>query len=182
MKRFTLKWIVLTCALLAPTAGFGQISCSREGLQRAVDLYIAAQTKGDTSGLPLAMGLGYMENAAPANINNGLIKKPMKIDHHRSLLDTSTCQTFTEVIVTNKEEPYVLGTRLRINHDKIADIEILWTTTGYWLFNAGNYLEYSSSENWGVIPANKRDTHDTLVAAANAYLDAFLEGKKDLVP
>ncbi len=182
MKRMTLMWIVLTGALLVPTAGFAQISCSREGLQRAVDLYIAAQTKGDTSGMPLAMGVGYMENAAPANINNGLIKTAMKIDHHRSLLDTATCQTFTEVIVTNKEKPYVLGTRLRVNHDKIAEIEILWTTTGYWLFNADNYLQYSSEEKWDTIPANRRDTRDTLVAAANAYLDAFLEQKKDLVP
>jgi len=175
-------WIVLIGALIAPTAAFAQISCSREGLQRAVDLYIAAQTKGDTSGMPLAMGLGYMENAAPADINNGVIKKAMKIDHHRSLLDTSTCQTFTEAIVTNKTEPYVLGTRLRVNHDKIAEIEILWTTTGYWLFNADTYLQYSSTEKWDNIPANQRDTRDTLVAAANAYLDAFLEQKKDLVP
>src|SRR5262249_60178268 len=116
-----------------PTVGFAAFSSWRDGWQRAVDLYIGAQTKGDASGLPLATGLGYMENAAPANINNGLIKTPMKIDHHRSLLDTTTCQTFTEVIVTNKEKPYVLGTRLRVNHDKVAEIEILWTTTGYWL-------------------------------------------------
>jgi len=175
-------WIVLTVALLVPTAGFAQISCSREGLQRAVDLYIAAQTKGDTSGMPLAMGLGYVENVAPADINKGVIKTPMKIDHQRSLLDTSTCQTFTEVIVTDKEKPYVLGTRMRVNHDKIAEIEILWTTTGYWLFNADTYLAASSEEKWDVIPENRRDTRDTLVAAANAYLDAFLEQKKDLVP
>jgi hypothetical protein len=182
MKRITLTWIVLTIALLAPTAAFAQISCSREGLQRAVDLYVAAQTKGDTSGMPLAAGLGYMENAAPADMNNGVIKTPMKIDHHRSLLDGDTCQTFTEVIVTNKEKPYVLGTRLRVNNDKIAEIEILWTTTGYWLFNADAYLKYSSTENWSTIPADKRDTRGTLVSAANAYLDAFLEQKKDLVP
>ena len=182
MKRMTLMWIVLAAALLTPAAGFAQIPCPREELQRAVDLYIAAQTNGDTSGMPLATGLGYMENAAPVNIANGLIKTPMKIDHHRSLLDTSTCQTFTEVIVTNREKPYVLGTRLRVNHDKIAEIEILWTTTGYWLFNADTYLQYSSTEKWDTIPANRRDTSDTLVAAANAYLDAFLEQKKDLVP
>ena len=147
-----------------------------------MDLYIAAQTKGDTSGLPLPMGAGYMENAANADINQGVIKKALKIDHHRSLIDTSTCQTFTEVIVTDKANPYVLGTRMRVNRDKIAEIEILWTTTGYWLFNADSYLQWSSSEKWGTIPANQRDTRDTLVAAANAYLDAFLEGKKDLVP
>jgi len=30
----------------------------------------------------------------------------------------------------NKEIPYVLGTRLRVNHDNIAEIEIVWTATG----------------------------------------------------
>jgi len=182
MKRIAWMSIVLAGVWLAPTAGFAQVSCTREGLQRAADLYVAAQTKGDTSGMPLAMGLGYMENHAPADISTGLIKTPMTIDHQRSLLDTATCQTFTEVIVANKEKPYVLGTRLRVNHDKIAEIETLWTTTGYWLFNADTYLQYSSTEKWDVIPAEKRDTRSTLVAAANAYLDAFLEGKKDLVP
>jgi hypothetical protein len=182
MKPVSLLWIALTAALLAPTAGLAQISCSRQGLQSAVDLYIAAQTKGDTSGLPLATGLGYMENVAPADISSGLINTPMKIDFHRSLLDTDTCQTFTEVIVTDKENPYVLGTRLRVNHDKIAEIEILWTTKGYWGFNADAYLKYSSSENWNPIPANARDTRGTLASAAGAYLDAFLEGKGDLVP
>jgi hypothetical protein len=182
MKRITVMSLVLAGALLAPAAGFAQISCSREGLQRAVDLYISAQTRGDTTGMPMAAGLGYIENMKPADINTGLIKKALKIDHHRSLFDTDSCQTFTEVIVTDKANPYVLGTRLRVNHDKIAELEILWTTTGYWLFNADAYLQWSASEKWDVIPANRRDTRATLVSAANAYLDAFLEQKKDLVP
>ena len=148
MKRIAVIGIVLAGGLLAPQAGFAQVSCSRDGLQRAIDLYIAAQTKGDTSALPLPKaGLGYYENIAPTDINKGLIRTPMKIDHHRSLIDPATCQTFTEVIVTNKEAPYVLGTRMRVNRDKIAEIEILWTTTGYWLFNADTYLKWSSSEN-----------------------------------
>jgi len=125
MKRLALISIALTGVLLAPAAGFAQISCSRDGLQRAIDLYIAAQTTGDTAGLPLATGLGYVENLAPTDINQGVIKTAMKIDHHRSLIDASSCQTFTEVIVTNKQKPYVLGTRLRVNHDKIAEIETL---------------------------------------------------------
>ena len=183
MARIGLIGLAVVAAhLLAPAAGFAQVSCSREGLQRAADLYLAAQTSGDMSALPLANGLGYFENAARVDINGGVIKTAMKIDHQRSVLDPSTCQTFTEVIVTDKAKPYVLGTRLRVNHDKIAEIEILWTTTGYWLFNAENYLKYSSAESWTPVPASRRDTRDTLVAAANAYLDAFLEGKKDLVP
>src|SRR5262245_8351698 len=190
VNRNALTWILLASGALAPAVGSAQppggsnqtVSCVRGGLQRAVNLYIEAQTKGDVSGLPLANGLGYVENMTPVAIDMGVIKKPMKIDHHFSLLDEATCQTFTEVVVTDAANPYVLGTRMRVNHDKIAEIEIVWTTTGYWLFNAENYLKYSSSENWGPIPADRRDSRGTLVAAANAYLDAFLEGKIDRVP
>lgn len=182
MRRTTLVWIVLSGALLGPAIGSAQISCARGGLQRAVDLYIAAQTDGDLSDLPLAAGLGYSENMAPTNIDDGLITTPLEIDHHFSLLDTDSCQTFTEVIVADEDTPYVLGTRMRVNHGLIAEIEILWTTTGYWLFDADAYLQYSSAENWDPIPADERDSRGTLVGAANAYLDAFLEGKIDQVP
>jgi len=169
--------------LLVPAVGAAQqVSCVRGGLQRAVNLYIEAQTKGDTSGLPLANGLGYYENMERIDPAQGLISQALKIDHHRSLLDEATCQTFTEVIVTDPAKPYVLGTRMRINHDKIAELEIVWTTTGYWLFNADNYLKYSSAEDWGPIAPDRRDSRETLTAAANAYLDAFLEGKIDQVP
>ncbi|MGH8217763.1 MAG: hypothetical protein ACREUT_04235 [Steroidobacteraceae bacterium] len=183
MKRITLAYLCLALgALLTPTLSRAEISCTRPGLQQAVDVYLAAQTKGDLSGLPLAKGIGYYENAARADIHNGFINKPVNIAQHRSLLDTTTCQTFTEAIVTNKAAPYVFGTRLRVNHDKIAEIEILWTAPGYWLFDADAYLKHSSAENWGPVPAEKRESRDTLVAAANAYLDAFLEKRIDLVP
>jgi hypothetical protein len=182
MNRLIFKWMAFAGVSLVPAAGYAQVSCTREGLKAATDLYIAAQTKGDIAGLPLATGLGYVENFKTMNINEGLIKTAMKIDHQRSLLDTSTCQTFTEVIVSDKANPYALGTRLRVNHGLIAEIEMMWTTTGYWGFNVDNYLTYTSSEDWGTIPPGKRDTRATLEAAASAYLDAFLEGKMDLVP
>lgn len=182
MNRLSYKWIALAGALVAPAFSYADISCTRDGLKAATDLYIAAQTSGDTTGLPLAKGLGYIENFKPTDINDGMIKKALKVDHQFSLLDTATCQTFTEVIITDKANPHVLGTRLRVNHGLIAEIEILWTTTGYWLFNADNYVKYSTAEDWGPIPAAKRDTRSTLESAASAYLDAFLEGKGDLVP
>ena len=182
MIRTLCKWMVLSAILFAPAASFGQVACTRDGLQAATDLYIAAQTKGDTSGMPLASGLGYIENMKVIDIKTGVIQKAMKIDFHRTLIDPATCQTFTEVIVTDKSHPYVLGTRLRVNHDKIVEIESMVTQQGDWLFNADNYMKWSPNEDWGPIPEGQRDSRDTLVAAANAYLDAFLEKKIDLVP
>ena len=184
MQRITLAGLCLAlcAACVAPALSHAEVSCGRSGLQQAVDLYLAAQTKGDLSGLPLAKGVGYWENVTPADIQKGFLTKPMKIDHQRSFLDTDTCQTITESIVTDKTAPYVFSTRLRVNHDKIVEVEVLWTTTAYWLFNADAYLKYSSTENWEPIPAEKRTSRGALVAAANAYLDAFLEKRTDLVP
>jgi hypothetical protein len=182
MSRILWKWIVLSAALLAPAASFAQVACTRDGLQAATDLYMEAQSKGDPSGMPLANGLAYIENMQVVDIKSSVIQKPLKIDFHRTLIDPASCQTFTEVIVTDKTHPYVLGTRLRINHDKIAEIESMVTQQGDWLFNADNYFKWSPNEDWGVIPPGQRDSRDTLVAAANAYFDAFLEKKLDLVP
>jgi hypothetical protein len=158
------------------------VSCQRGGLQHAVRLYLAAQAKGDLSELPLATGVGYQENMKMADIKTGFLTKPLVIDRHMSLYDDQSCQTFTEIIVTNKAEPYVAGITLRVNHDKIAEVKVITTTTGYWLFNVDNYFKFSAEENWGPIPADKRSPRGVLVNAANAYLDAFLEGKIDLVP
>jgi hypothetical protein len=175
-------YLALCGVLCLPALAHAEVSCTRGGLQQAVDLYLAAQAKGDLSGMPLASNVGYWENVAPADIKKGFVNKPLKIAHHRSFLDADSCQTFTEVIVTDKAAPYVFGTRLRVNHDKIVEVEVLWTTTGYWLFNADDYLKYSSTEKWTPIPAGQRTPRGKLVAAANAYLDAFLEKKLDLVP
>ena len=183
MRRFSMMCWAMAALFFAPLAALAQdVSCTRGGLQRAVDLYISAQSEGDTSELPFAANLGYYENETLMDVDDGLINTPMTINHHRSLLDADSCQTFTEVIVNDEDNPYVLGTRLRVNHDRIAEVEILWTTTGYWLFDVENYLKYSSAEDWSPIPAEDRDSRATLVHAANAYLDAFLEGKIDHVP
>ena len=182
MTYSRLGWLVLTCTLLAPMMSQAEISCTRGGLKEAVTLYLEAQTKGDPSIMPLAATVGYYENIKLTHLKDGFINKPLVIDHHLSIYDEDTCQSFTEVVVVDDKEPFVLGTRLRVNHDKIAEVEIIWTTTDYWLFNAENYLKYSSSENWKAIREDERDTRGTILSAANAYLDAFLEQKIDLVP
>ena len=157
-------------------------TCTRDSLKRMVDLYIAAQTKGDMSGLPVVQGLHYIENMAHADFKNTFLNKPMKIDYHFSAYDTATCQTFTEVIVANDAAPYIFSTRLRVLLDKITEIETLWTTTGHWLFDAPAFLKYTKIQNWGEIPIVRQNKRETLVHAANAYLDAFVDANLDIVP
>ena len=105
MKRMALVGIVMTGALLAPSAASAQVSCTRQGLQRADDLYIAARTKGDVSGMPLAKGLGYLENMAPFDIEKGLIRTPLKPDLTRTFIDVATCQVASQLRLNPPIDP-----------------------------------------------------------------------------
>ena len=200
MKLSRLLLAALVAVLIVPAIGLAQAktppgmdnaaqkpslkvqSCTRDSLKSMTDRYIAAQTKGDISSLPMVQGVHYIENMVSANIKESFLLKPMKFDYVFSAYDTATCQTFTEMIVTNKEAPYIFATRLRVLLNEITEIETLWTTTGHWLFDADAFLKYVSLQNWGEIPTAMQNKRDTLLYAANSYLDAFVYANLDIVP
>jgi hypothetical protein len=158
------------------TATAAKAECTRASLQAAVDRYLDALKKGSPSDMPLASQAKYTENAKEIAIGQGIWRTALDVDFHRSLLDVDACETFTEVIHTNRRNPYVLGTRLKVIEGKISEIVTIATTNGDWLFNADNYLKYSQKEDWNVIPAAQRSDRQTLIHAASAYFDVFSDG------
>jgi hypothetical protein len=165
---------IVSVVLVTPMHGLAQTAaCTRADLQSAVESYLSAQRSGKPDSLPLAAAAKYIENTESSPFDKGILKSALKIDFSRSLLDTTICETFTEVIVTDKSHPYVLGVRNIVTNKKIAELETIVTDADDWLFNADNYLKYSPTENWSVIPVAARDSRQTLVAAATAYFDVF---------
>jgi hypothetical protein len=147
--------------------------CTRAVLQAAVDSYLAAQKAGNLSKAPLASKVKYFENMTEIKKEQGLWNTPLPITFHRSFFDADSCRTFTEVIVTEGGNPYVLGTRLKIEDGKISEIDSLVTKKGDWLFNADDYLKYSKAEDWRVLNANERIDRQALINGGNAYFDHF---------
>jgi hypothetical protein len=167
--------------LLYGSASFGAanqltaatVKCTRSNLQRTVDKYLEALMRGTPSILPLATPSRYVENRKEISFGQGIWQIPLSIDFSRSLLDVETCQTFTEIISANSSHPYILGTRLQVANGKIAEVETLVTDKDDWLFNAANYLKYSTREKWEILPPAQRSDRETLIKAANAYFDVF---------
>ena len=147
--------------------------CTRASLQKAVDQYINALKQGNPSLMPLIPQARYIERRKTLNFGEGIWQKPLVIDLHRSILDVDICETFTEIISAKNNPQYVTGTRLKIEDDKIAEVESLVSDKNDWLFNADDYLKYSSIENWDVLPPEKRTDRQTLIKVANDYFDIF---------
>jgi hypothetical protein len=170
--------VALLCSVLSfqakdASSSEAQDLCTREGLQAKVDAYIDSLKKGKPSLMPLAPGAKYIENRKETSFEEGLWQEPLIIDFHRSLLDTQLFETFTEIIIASGSHPYVIGTRLKIAGDRIAEVEALVTDEDDWLFNASSYLKYSPQENWSILPPEMRSDRKTLIRVGNAYFDVF---------
>jgi hypothetical protein len=119
------------------------------------------------------MNASYIESEKPVSIRTGVLSQPMKIDHNRSIHDTTNCATFAELIVANPAKPYVIGTRMLFTRNQITTIESIATHPGDWAFNATGYLYWDSLENWDPIPVAKQDTRAVIQAAGDAYFNRF---------
>jgi len=150
--------------------------CNRTILSSITNAYISAQTIGNASALSaLSASTIYLQDDKPSAISTSILSKPLKIDSNRSVLDTITCTTFTEIIVATSPTQYVIGTRMEIDSitNRINKIETLATKKGDWAFNATGYLYWNSRETWDPIPLAKRDSRATIQAAGDAYFDRF---------
>jgi len=175
MIRMTAICVLLcsSLSLRAETVLPAKTGCTRAGLQKTVDNYLDALKKGTPSLMPLASEAKYIENRKVIPFGQGIWQTPLAIDFHRSLLDVETCETFTEIISAKSSHPYVVGTRLKIIDNKISEVEALVTDKDDWLFNADNYLKYSSQEKWDILPVAQRSDRQTLINVANAFFDIF---------
>jgi len=162
-----------TCFALAATPALAQQSCTRTALEEATRSYVAAQQAGEPSLIKLAPDAKIQEQMETIPLSAALLNRPQKIDFHRAIHDTQGCESFVEVVIADPAHPYVLGTRIKLAGDQVSELEALVTDADDWLFKASNTLAYSRAEKWDMIPAAKQDSRETIIAAADAYLDLF---------
>ena len=174
-NRLPIVRVALKCSIAlagVALATSARAECSREMLQGLTDTYVKAQTDGQASLLPLASGASYAENDQAMDIGTGVLAGALKVDFTRSFLDTTQCATFTELVAATDPHPYVIHTRIEATEDgRVAKLESVVTDAGDWVFGAAEHLAVTRSQDWGEIPADKRDTRAVIQAAADAYLN-----------
>ena len=148
-------------------------TCTSAELEAATNAYVDAQRKGDISGLPLAASAHFLQNMATIDRDKGLWNTKLPVADAMSFHDAKRCKTFTQIIVTEGDQPYVIGTRLYLNEGKIVRVDSLVTHKGDWLFNANAYLKYSTKEDWGGVPEGQRTAPGEMIRGADAYLSSF---------
>jgi hypothetical protein len=155
-------------------------SCTRDQLKAATAAYVEAQRSGNISALPLAANAHYLENMETVERSAGLWNTALPIANAMSFHDSTRCKTFTEIIVTEGDHSYVIGTRLYMHDGQVIRVDSLVTDKGDWLYNANAYLKYTKQENWEPIHKYQATSPAEMIRGANAYLDGFADKFTDI--
>jgi hypothetical protein len=162
-------------ALAAPAAAQAG-NCSRETLQDVADRYVKAQHDGSVFALPVGEWVDYRENYQLVSTATGVIGQPADFAWHVELVDPGACRVFVQGVIL-KPKPYVVGTTMAWSFNGLGQINSVVTQAGDPQFDAQAASDAAAKEDWGAIPADKRDTRANLLTAANAYI-AGLPGPK----
>jgi hypothetical protein len=147
--------------------------CSRSQLQQATDGYLAA-VKGGGGALDVST---YTENFAQSAFKRGIHSKPIRVSLAHSLLDTTECATYHEIMAHQNTPPMVIGTQIHYSGPKIAKMETIYSTNTLGMFpDPAKTYNYISQQVRTPIPPEKRDSRDVLRGIADQYFNKFSNG------
>jgi len=185
------------------TSAFAADACTRDNLKAIVVKYFAALEAKDPSQLPLAANVKFTENGVTMPVGQGLWKTAGKVILKRDLLDTYKCGTHSNVVIEEAytapktaakpdakanplfgsrvktppegtPRPILYGVRLKVEGDKISEIESFVARETEFAFNAPAVLSETKDQDWeSIIPVAQRSSRLAMIAAADDYYDMF---------
>jgi hypothetical protein len=122
-------------------AGSGSTSqaCTRELLQATVDAYYAALAAHDPAMLPRTDKTKFTENGMQLELGEGLWKTAGMLKYKHTALDTETCSSVSESVVPDGSMDVPVGLRLKIEQDKLIEIETIVVRPGDYKVFGSNF-------------------------------------------
>jgi hypothetical protein len=183
-----LKWalfvgVIWFSALGGNTAAIAQSSgsaCTRGTLKAITDKFFSALEAHNPSSLPLASGVRYTENGIAVAIGKGVWETAGKTTFKRALIDTQKCGTHTQAIIEEDGKPMLYGVRLKIDKEKISEIEAI-VIRGEQVLDVKAILDTKDQDWEGILPPEQRSSRLAMMAAADDYFELFVKEQQPKV-
>jgi hypothetical protein len=162
-----------------------QTACTRDSLKGYIQKYFAALEAQNSSGLPLASNVKFTENGVELAVGKGFWQTAGKTLLKRDLIDTQKCGTHSNVVIEEKYiapktaapapksafpgmqvkippdgsiRPILYGVRLKIENEKIAEIETFVARETEFAFNAAGVLATKDQDWESILPLEERSS------------------------
>jgi hypothetical protein len=154
----------------------------RAALLAMVDAYLDALAAQVPANLPTSTGVRFTENGQQLTLGQGHWGTVRGTDvGGRRFVDPVTGQVAHWGVVTEMDNPVILGLRLRVADDLITEIETLVVRHSCPIFRPETLVTPRPVLDEVVDPAH-RSSRAGLVQAANLYLDGVERDDADLIP
>jgi hypothetical protein len=171
---------VLSFVFLLSSVSQAQAKCDRECLRGFITQYLDAMVKHNPKALPLTANARFTEDTKTLPLGEGLWKGTLKLRSYRQdFLDVREGQAATHVILEENGMPVMLAFRLKIENQKISEIETMVTrnkTEGA-LFSPDN-LQKTQEEMNRVPDASQKMSRADLIRIAEFYPIGLKPGGK----
>lgn len=203
MKRFvlfTISCMLLLGSAFPAGAQTKQTPCNRDELKGFIDKYFASIASHDTSVLPLSSDVKFTENGAELAPGKGFWQTAGNILLRRDMIDTLQCGTHSIAVIEETFDPetvgepmamgmpgvtpkplpskgtprpILFGVRLKIENQKISEIETIIARESEFAFNADGLLATKDQDWESILPPEERSSRLAMIAAADDYFDMF---------
>jgi hypothetical protein len=154
----------------------------REHLESFADDYLEALSKRDPSRLATSPGARYTENCQTLAIGKGLWATATPgISYRNYIADTDSAQIGLFAVVRENDSPAVLAARLRVQDEKVSEIEALVARWSNPLWEPET-LKTPHPAFMQALPDSGRISRAQLVKVADSYFDAIEQDNGDIVP
>lgn len=168
--------LVLGCNTKPIVQSSGEV-CTRENLKTMTDKFFTALEAHNPSSLPLASGVRYTENGIEVEIGKGVWETAGKTTFKRGMIDTQKCGTHTQAIIEEEGKPILYGVRLKIDKEKISEIEAI-VVRGEQVLDVPALLATQDQDWEGILPPEQRSSRLAMMAAADDYFGLFVKENK----
>ncbi|KAK3505404.1 hypothetical protein B0T13DRAFT_486016 [Neurospora crassa] len=120
---------------------------------------IEFQTYGEVDPFLTSSSPVYRENYKQRDISTSFLTTPLKIDYTDTFVDQQDCKTYSQLIVTDIKNQYIIGTQITYDNTGSAGLKAKVIDV---------VISRSSTE-----PQAKQDSRDVLKTVANSYLDLW---------
>jgi hypothetical protein len=166
-------FFILGCNAAAIAQSTGQ-ACTREGLKAITAKYFTALEAHNPSSLPLASGVKYTENGLAVAVGKGAWESAGKTTFKRGMVDTQKCGSQTQAIIDENGKPMLYGVRLKIDKEKISEIEAI-VVRGKEVLDVPAILATKDQDWEGILPPEQRSSRLSMMAIADDYFELFVQ-------
>jgi hypothetical protein len=183
MAKRTIVALLFIVGLVGVVRGQTDGACNRDCLIRLTDAYLSAMVARDPAKAPVTANVRFTQNTRPMTLGQGVWESIKGVRSYKLFVtDPTAGQVALYTVVDGGERPGLLTLRMKVDGQRISEIESVYVGIGQTGFGSVDNLVTVDPVWTAVLPSARRRPRAEMVDIANRYFETLEKNIVDHVP